>query len=219
MYTKVKFATLFFFCGLSLYLQVPLKQTYSESKWYQESCCLVILNQITRVLPRLCSEKTNRESRKCVEQCQAVPGVPVVFCGTPQLSWQPSRSLPKDDRPQHSRSMMHAVLDGAAAAGTVSPEEEGGCHFKIFLHERSVQDWSLWLASCAPVKHAMGNYRALLITFIFTLISDHFKKMPDLLMNLPCTPPGLSFGFARGRDLVRCAGCPCPTSEHCGNTW
>lgn len=96
-----------------------------------------------------CSNKASVQPPppKCVRQSPAAPGVPVVFCGTPRLSWQPSRSLPKDDRPQRSQSMMHAVLDAAAAAGTVSPEDEEGCHTKIFLYVRSVYHWSGSLAS------------------------------------------------------------------------
>lgn len=65
-------------------------------------------------------------------------GVPVAFYGTPQQSWQPSHSPPKGDRPQHNQSMRHAVLDGAAAAGTASPVWEKRSHIEIFLCERSV---------------------------------------------------------------------------------
>lgn len=63
---------------------------------------------------------------------------PVAFCGTPQQSWQPSQSPPKGDRPQHNQSMRHAVLDGAAAAGIASPDQEEKSYIQIFLYDRSV---------------------------------------------------------------------------------
>lgn len=68
------------------------------------------------------------------------PSVPVVFCGTLQRSWQPSQSPLKGDRPLHNQSMRHAVLDGAAAAGTASPDQEEKSHVQIFLYDRSITD-------------------------------------------------------------------------------
>lgn len=80
-------------------------------------------------------------------------GVPVAFCGTPQQSWQPSHSPPEGDRPQHNQSMRHAVLGGAAAAGTVSPDQEEKSHIQMFLHDRSV--YHQFVQSVVPLSNVL----------------------------------------------------------------
>lgn len=132
---RVKFATLSFFPFKINMFRIKMILGIMPSHYIESESVFCHICVLKRRMQR---QTNNSTPPKCVRQSPAAPGVPVVFCGTPQLSWQPSRSLPKDDRPQRSQSMMHAVLGATATAGTVSPEEEEGCHTKIFLYVRSV---------------------------------------------------------------------------------
>lgn len=50
-----------------------------------------------------------------------------------------------------------------------------------------------------------------------SIVRPHCPDCPH--QSSPCSPPGLSSGSEAGTGLWGSAGCPCPTSERCGNTW
>lgn len=124
--------------------------------------------------------------------------LPVAFCGTPQQSLQPFQSPLTGDKPQHIQSMRPAGPGGAAAAGTESPvNTEPSQKCRCFGYP--THSCFIWLSIMCNRKENLS--------FLF------------LWCPSPCIPRGLSSGFAAMRGLGGSEGCPCPISEHCGNTW
>lgn len=76
---------------------------------------------LVRLALRLYKDIRHKECRIAISH-----GLPAVFCGTPQQSWQPSQSPPGGDKPQHNQSTKPSGLVGAVAAGTGSPDEDKG---------------------------------------------------------------------------------------------